>query len=243
MRNLTTPLLLLCLSLPSVHADIVWDGSTSGNWNTSSNWDLNRVPNTTENTVFPVLTANKAMANNRTAGTLFQKLVFKDDGYSLTGNALSLGTGGIELVDSNDFDGATTINLALLYYDLKEYEKAEELYRKTLKVYASIINYIPTEIELDIARFAVNIGNNKYFNNEFSEAEAMYLSAEETLSRYATENPDLYMIEWISVMINLANLHATRGDQEVENEYVLTSASECTSTIIMMYCRCVHCCS
>lgn len=73
---------------------ITWDGSTSGNWNTTSNWDLNRVPDSTEEVIFPTAGANKTMNNNRPAGTAFRQLTFQASGYSLSGNGLTLATSG-----------------------------------------------------------------------------------------------------------------------------------------------------
>lgn len=64
---------------------IVWDGSASTNWNTTANWDLNRVPNNAEDVIFPAAGLNKAMTNDRPALTLFDRLSFPAPGYSVAG--------------------------------------------------------------------------------------------------------------------------------------------------------------
>ncbi len=67
---------------------IIWDGSSSGNWNTTANWDLNRVPNNNEDVIFPAAGLNKTMNNDRPALTLFDQLTFSGSGYTLGGAAL-----------------------------------------------------------------------------------------------------------------------------------------------------------
>lgn len=107
----TTLIALLSLSvMSSSGADLLWDGSSSANLGNFKNWNLNRIPNLTDNVVFPESVTQKALIND--LGTpLFQKLVFKDNGYSLSGTPIRLAAGGIELVDSTAFDGTTVIGV------------------------------------------------------------------------------------------------------------------------------------
>lgn len=86
---------LACLVAPlSLRAAITWDGSVSGSWNTAGNWDLNRVPNSTEELVFPSAASGKIMTNTFAAGTAFRQLTFQAEGYGLSGNSLTLATSG-----------------------------------------------------------------------------------------------------------------------------------------------------
>ena len=90
---MATVLLFLQLA-PALRAAIRWQGDVSGNWNTAGNWDLNRVPNPTEEVIFPATAVLKQVFNNRPAGFTFSKLTFEDEGFSVTGNAMVLGVGG-----------------------------------------------------------------------------------------------------------------------------------------------------
>ncbi len=117
-RRCFFPLILLAGSstiLP-LQAAIRWQGDVSENWNTAGNWDLNRVPNTTEEIIFPATAVLKQMFNNRPAGTTFGKLTFEDSGFSVTGNAITLGVGGIDMSNAA-IVGTTTIGIDLTLAD------------------------------------------------------------------------------------------------------------------------------
>lgn len=108
MKKTALTALLALSALSMSQADILWDGSSSGNWSNAKNWSLNRLPNLSENVVFPDGITRKALTND--LGTpLFFKMVFRDDGYTLTGTPIRLGAGGIELVDSSGFVGPVTL--------------------------------------------------------------------------------------------------------------------------------------
>ena len=89
LRHLVT--LGLLASAVSLQAQITWVGETSASWGAASNWDLFRVPNTTEQVIFPSFGLNKTMSNNRTAGTVYTRLTFSGSGYTLNGtNSIAL---------------------------------------------------------------------------------------------------------------------------------------------------------
>ena len=112
LRHLVT--LGLLASAASLQAQITWDGSTSGSWGTTSNWDLLRVPNTTEQVIFPSAGANKTMSNNRPANTVFQQLSFTGTGYTLTGASIDLFSSvGIASINSSTGLGRTNLNLPI----------------------------------------------------------------------------------------------------------------------------------
>ena len=112
MTHLARVALLGLFFLGTLRADILWDGSSSSSWRDAKNWNLNRLPSLTETLVFPEGISRKAMTQD-IANPLIQKLVFKDDGYSLSGAAIRLAAGGIELVDSTNFAGTATVNANL----------------------------------------------------------------------------------------------------------------------------------
>lgn len=110
-------LLLLPGASPAV---ITWDGSTSGNWDTSANWDLNRVPNTLEQVIFPAAGANKTMTNNRPAATSFQKLTFSGSGYSVGGNSVNMtdALATLPAIEATHTSGSTALNFPITVGEL-----------------------------------------------------------------------------------------------------------------------------
>lgn len=101
----------LLASAASLQAQITWVGETSASWGTTSNWDLFRVPNTTEQVIFPSFGLNKTMSNNRTAGTVYTRLTFSGSGYTLNGtNSIALLGAGTQLIETTHTSGTTTLN-------------------------------------------------------------------------------------------------------------------------------------
>ena len=109
LRHLVT--LGLLASAASLQAQITWVGETSASWGAASNWDLSRVPNTTEQVIFPSFGLNKTMSNNRTAGTVYTRLTFSGSGYTLNGtNSIALLGAGTPLIETTHTSGITTLN-------------------------------------------------------------------------------------------------------------------------------------
>ena len=89
---------------PAYCATSTWTGTTSGNWNVSSNWG-GTLPSAGNDLLFNVLTNTGSMNNNFAAGTGFHSLMLNTGGtVSLSGNTIDLGAGGITQV------GATKLN-------------------------------------------------------------------------------------------------------------------------------------
>jgi hypothetical protein len=86
-----------------------WSGAVSGLWSNAGNWD--GAVSAGDDLVFPVSASNKASTNDFSAGTSFTSITFNGTGYSLSGNAITLGTGGI--LQSNAAYGTNAINLSL----------------------------------------------------------------------------------------------------------------------------------
>jgi fibronectin-binding autotransporter adhesin len=110
LRHLVT-LGLLASAASLQAAQITWVGETSASWGAASNWDLFRVPNTTEQVIFPSFGLNKTMSNNRTAGTVYTRLTFSGSGYTLNGtNSIALSGAGTPLIETTHTSGITTLN-------------------------------------------------------------------------------------------------------------------------------------
>ena len=112
MKNLRHIVTLgLLASAASLQAQITWVGETSASWGAASNWDLFRVPNTTEQVIFPSFGLNKTMSNNRTAGTVYTRLTFSGSGYTVNGtNSFALSGAGTPLIETTHTSGTTTLN-------------------------------------------------------------------------------------------------------------------------------------
>src|SRR5438105_2763879 len=73
-----------------------WDGGgADNNWTTAANWDNDIVVAAGDQLVFPEVIARTANVNNFPAGTSFDKISFLGNGYSITGNAITLGSQGL----------------------------------------------------------------------------------------------------------------------------------------------------
>jgi autotransporter-associated beta strand protein len=67
-----------------------WTGSESGAWSSAANWG-GTAPAPGDDLVFPAGTQNRSMTNDLAPGTAVGSMTFSADGYSILGNALSLG--------------------------------------------------------------------------------------------------------------------------------------------------------
>jgi autotransporter-associated beta strand protein len=73
----------------------VWTGATSTLWSTSANWVGGATPVAGDTLVFPTGAANLTNTNDFAPGTRFQSIIFSGSGYSVSGQDITLGTGGI----------------------------------------------------------------------------------------------------------------------------------------------------
>ena len=73
-----------------------WTGSgPNGNWTTSLNWTGSIAPSAGDNLVFPAGPSVKTGTNNFPNTTAFASISIGDNGYTMAGNSITLGTGGI----------------------------------------------------------------------------------------------------------------------------------------------------
>lgn len=88
-------------------ATCTWTGASSNLWNVAGNWDT--LPSAGDDLVFPSSASNKSNSNNFTADTAFNSITLNGTGYTLAGNRITLGAGGI-----TQTTGTNTISLAII---------------------------------------------------------------------------------------------------------------------------------
>jgi fibronectin-binding autotransporter adhesin len=97
---------LLVVAGPAYCGTSTWTGTTSGDWNDSSNWG-GTLPSAGNDLLFNVLTNTGSMNNDFVAGTGFHSLTLNTGGtVSLSGNTIDIGAGGITqmgVTKLNDF--------------------------------------------------------------------------------------------------------------------------------------------
>ena len=82
-----------------------WTGTINGYWSDPGNWggynsktgnrDYSYLPSPGDDLVFPGSASNKSTYNDFGSGTLFNSITFTGSGYTLSGNSITLGSGGI----------------------------------------------------------------------------------------------------------------------------------------------------
>jgi autotransporter-associated beta strand protein len=85
-----------------------WTGAVSNLWNVAGNWDT--LPTAGDDLVFPLTASNKSNSNDFAADTAFNSITIHDLGYTLAGNRITLGAGGITQTTGY----ANTIQLAIV---------------------------------------------------------------------------------------------------------------------------------
>src|SRR6266478_1750645 len=104
--RLSAVLFVALLISATSHAAIkTWSGTTSANWNVTTNWVGGVVPANGDSIIFPSGGLNQA-TNNDFVGLSIASITFGAGGYSIAGNALTL-TGGL----SNTGDNSIDVNL------------------------------------------------------------------------------------------------------------------------------------
>lgn len=80
----------------------IWDGGAiSNNWSNASNWQGNVAPVAGDDLIFPSTASDKTADNNFSDGTLFNSITL-GGGYTLRGNQIRLGVGGILSLGSSN---------------------------------------------------------------------------------------------------------------------------------------------
>ncbi len=97
--------LVLLLAASSFGATRTWTGTTSGQWTLNTNWG-GTAPSPGDDLVFPNGAANLTNANDFAANTPFNSITV-GTGYTLNGNAINLGAGGLTVSS-----GGPTVNIA-----------------------------------------------------------------------------------------------------------------------------------
>ena len=108
---------ILVCSISSQATTYTWDGSASNLWNTAANWDLNAVPTTGDDLIFPSGVATVSTSNDIAANTVFKSITFGAGGastYILAGNAIGL-SGGATAITASNASNTMTISLNITF--------------------------------------------------------------------------------------------------------------------------------
>ena len=101
---------ILALLSPSLFAATrTWTGAADANWNNAANWG-GAGPVAGDDLVFPGTGANQVTTNNFPVGTAFHSLTLSGGAYTLNGNMITLGAGGIVTTGGTS---PHTINLSI----------------------------------------------------------------------------------------------------------------------------------
>ena len=93
-------------------ATFTWSGSgNNNNWNTGSNWLGGSAPSSNDDLVFPINASRFSNNNNFATNTAFNSITISGSGYTLGGNRIRIGSGGI--TDSSASGTANTISLRI----------------------------------------------------------------------------------------------------------------------------------
>src|SRR4051812_47305231 len=110
MRNLVALMLTLFFAAQLDAATRTWTGAAGTDWTTASHWTGGSAPVAGDDLVFPANGANQSTANNDFPdGTLFNSILFSGGSYTLSGNSIALGRGGIDATD-----GVHRISMAVM---------------------------------------------------------------------------------------------------------------------------------
>jgi autotransporter-associated beta strand protein len=90
----------------------VWSGADAGRplWSDPLNWVGNSIPTAGMDLFFPAGASQLTMTNDLPSGTAFNSLTFQAGGYTLTGSAITLGTGGLTTTEPGG-SGASATNI------------------------------------------------------------------------------------------------------------------------------------
>lgn len=103
-------LAIVCIALfalPLTASTRTWTGTSSGSWSDSANWGGSAV-SPGDDLVFPAGALNQANTNDIAAGTAFNSIAITGGAWTLNGNRITLGAGGLSVSTSGN-----TINLPI----------------------------------------------------------------------------------------------------------------------------------
>jgi autotransporter-associated beta strand protein len=98
---------IVLIAIPLAATTRTWTGTNSGAWSDGGNWG-GAAPVAGDDLVFPTGAANQTNSNDFAAGTSFNSIAITGGTYTLNGNAITLGAGGLSLSTSG-----STINLPI----------------------------------------------------------------------------------------------------------------------------------
>ena len=139
----------MCLFLTETAfgATKTWDAGGIGNdWNTPANWNLNLLPSSGDDLVFPTGVASTRKSMNNSGAFNLLKLTFQDSGYTITGNSITLGSGGIAVT------GNATVSLPITMGATQTFSVSTGLLQLTQPI--TLVPEIPRLAQISLARRA-----------------------------------------------------------------------------------------
>jgi tetratricopeptide (TPR) repeat protein len=114
----------------------------------------------------------------------------------------------------------TLNNLGNLYWNLREFKKAEESYTEALKIYRALAEKDPGAYEPDVAMTLNNLGNLYWNLREFKKAEESYTEALKIRRALAEKDPGAYEPDVAMTLNNLGTLYRNlREFKKAEESY------------------------
>jgi autotransporter-associated beta strand protein len=107
-------LLLVCIPSLAEGATKTWSATpVTGEWGTGANWVGGVAPVSGDDLVFPADSTLKATNNDLTAGISIGSITFDGNGYTVAGNSIALGAGGLSCTTSAGSQ-TNTLSLAII---------------------------------------------------------------------------------------------------------------------------------
>ncbi|HUJ12969.1 MAG TPA: Ig-like domain-containing protein [Thermoanaerobaculia bacterium] len=113
MRRVLMMIAVLWVSASVDAATLTWTGATSNLWSIGTNWSGGVAPSNGDDLIFPATGANQTNSDDLAAGLNLHSITISGGNYSISGNAITLGAGGIIYTDTDNVSSiANPITLA-----------------------------------------------------------------------------------------------------------------------------------
>jgi autotransporter-associated beta strand protein len=203
---------LECLEDRLVLATRTWDGgAVSNNWTNANNWAGNVAPVTGDDLVFPSNVADKTADNNFAGGTLFNSITL-GGGYTLRGNQIRLGSGGI-------IDNSSTSNVIKNDINLGTGTSPQ-----VFQVGAGSTLFIDGKIDGSKELRKTGAGdlsfraNNSYSGLTDIQAGRLFIEKDESLGAFTGAGTGTLIHKGASLLINDQALGTIRTDEQINIE-------------------------
>jgi autotransporter-associated beta strand protein len=200
LRTLVLSALTLAYSTTLSASTCIWTGATNSAWSVAGNWSscAGNVPVNGDTLQFPEAGANKNTTHDLAALTSIAGLSFSGttSAYMLTGNALSLGVGGI---NNSNSSGTNTLALNLTLSAPQSFtgNTGAMVLNGTINLGAQalVISWPSVAVSVPWASNGVISGNGSITVNGADAADGLYLSANNTFTGPVTLNGGITIVK------------------------------------------------